>query len=376
MAYKKVKLSDLVENYDRKRKPLSSIEREQKKGEYPYYGATSVMDYVDDFLFDGKYLLFAEDGTVMNEDGTPVLQIAEGRFWVNNHAHVLKNTEIVDFDYLYYLLKNTKVNSIVTGAVQLKISQANMNNMELMIEDDLTVQKKIAEVLVAIDEKIRVNNNISINLLNQTRALYKSWFVDYERFSSDGELPDGWRLGTAGEILEFYDSKRVPLSGPERAKREKIYPYYGAASLMDYVDDYLFDGIYLLIGEDGTVTTDSGTAVLQYVFGKFWVNNHAHIVTGKLGYTVEELLLLFDQANIMHLVTGAVQKKISQANLKKLSVVIAPIEVHKEFNSLIQPYFEKIRNIRSQNQRWEEFRDSIMPKLLSGELSVDGISIE
>ena len=376
MAYKMVKLSDLVENYDRKRKPLSSIEREQKKGEYPYYGATSVMDYVDDFLFDGKYLLFAEDGTVMNEDGTPVLQIAEGRFWVNNHAHVLKNTEIVDFDYLYYLLKNTKVNSIVTGAVQLKISQANMNNMELMIEDDLTVQKKIAEVLVAIDEKIRVNNDILNNLLNQARALYKNWFVDYERFSSDGELPDGWRLGTAGEILEFYDSKRVPLSGPERAKREKIYPYYGAASLMDYVDDYLFDGIYLLIGEDGTVTTDSGTAVLQYVFGKFWVNNHAHIVTGKLGYTVEELLLLFDQANIMHLVTGAVQKKISQANLKKLSVVIAPIEVHREFNSLIQPYFEKIRNIRSQNQRWEEFRDSIMPKLLNGELSVDEIRIE
>ena len=65
-------------------------------------------------------------------------------------------------------------------------------------------------------------------------------------------MPDDWRIGTASEIIELHDSKRVPLSGAERDKMDKIYPYYGATSRMDYVDNYLFDGIYLLLGEDGT----------------------------------------------------------------------------------------------------------------------------
>ena len=68
----------------------------------------------------------------------------------------------------------------------------------------------------------------------------------------------------------------------------KLYPYYGATSLMDYVDNYLFDGIYLLLGEDGTVVDNLGFPILQYVYGRFWVNNHAHIITGKEGFSVED----------------------------------------------------------------------------------------
>ena len=98
-------------------------------------------------------------------------------------------------------------------------------------------------------EVFRLNKNLE----QQAKALYKDWFFDFSPFSTEGNFPDGWRLGTVGDIIQLHDSKRVPLSGSERDKMEKIYPYYGAASLMDYVDNYLFDGIYLLLGEDGTV---------------------------------------------------------------------------------------------------------------------------
>ena len=127
------------------------------------------------------------------------------------------------------------------------------------------------------------------------------------------ELPDGWRIGSVGEIIEIHDSKRIPLSGAERAKMEKkTYPYYGAAALMDYVDDYIFDGKYLLLGEDGTVVDDAGYPILQYVWGQFWVNNHAHILTGKLGFNVESLYMLFKQTPVKAIVTGAVQPKIHE----------------------------------------------------------------
>ena len=94
------------------------------------------------------------------------------------------------------------------------------------------------------------------NLFQQAQAMYKSRFIDFEPF--DCTMPDSWNLGTVSEIIELHDSKRIPLSSRERADLNKIYPYYGATSVMDYVDRYLFDGIYLLLGEDGTVVDDKG----------------------------------------------------------------------------------------------------------------------
>ena len=89
-----------------------------------------------------------------------------------------------------------------------------------------------------------------------------------------GEIPKGWKVNRLNDIVDCFDNKRVPLSSMERNVRKGIYPYYGAASLMDYIDDYLFDGVYILMGEDGSVTDNIGYPVLQYVFGKFWVNRN------------------------------------------------------------------------------------------------------
>ena len=160
------KVGDLVVNFDRLRKPLSSRQREKMRGIYPYYGATCVFDYVNDYLFDGDYILLGEDGTVLNEDGSPVLQRISGKTWVNNHAHVLKNSELIDFDYLYYALKNSNFSSVVTGAVQPKISQSSMNSVSLFIHEDKIEQKKIASILLKLDEKIHQNKKINDNLSN------------------------------------------------------------------------------------------------------------------------------------------------------------------------------------------------------------------
>ena len=188
-------------------------------------------------------------------------------------------------------------------------------------------------------------------------------------------LPNDWRIGTVGEIIEIHDSKRIPLSGAERMKMEKIYPYYGAASLMDYVDNYLFDGNYLLLGEDGTVVDDDGYPILQYVWGQFWVNNHAHILTGKLGYNVESLYMLFKQTPVRSIVTGAVQPKISQANLKSVQVVIAPEQTLKEYNTLVDPLFSLLRANEEECNALTVLRDSLLPKLMSGEIDVSAVQL-
>ena len=144
---------------------------------------------------------------------------------------------------------------------------------------------------------------------------------------------------------------------------------------MDYVDKYLFDGIYLLLGEDGTVIDAKGFPILQYVEGKFWVNNHAHILTGKNGFTVELLYLLFSLTNVASIVTGAVQPKISQGNLNSISIVIPSREELAKMNGIIQPMFSQIRTLRSENAILASIRDSLLPKLMSGELDTSNIEL-
>jgi type I restriction enzyme S subunit len=211
------------------------------------------------------------------------------------------------------------------------------------------------------------------NLFEQAQALYKDRFIDLTPF--DGSMPSDWHLGTVSEIIELHDSKRIPLSSRERAELDKIYPYYGATSVMDYVDRYLFDGIYLLLGEDGTVVDGQGFPILQYVEGKFWVNNHAHIITGKNGFTVELLYLLFSLTNVQSIVTGAVQPKISQANLNKVPVVIPSKTELTAFDESIQPFFAEIRNLRSENDRLASVRDNLLPRLMDGELDVSALDL-
>lgn len=294
----------------------------------------------------------------------------------NQSCYGIKGKEGINQTFLYYLIKNyiNKLKMLTHGSVFDTITMSTFANIEVLVPD-IDSQEKISTLLAQIDDKIEINNKINNNLEQQAKALYKDWFFDFSPFSTEDNLPNGWRLGTVGDIIQLHDSKRVPLSGSERDKMEKIYPYYGATSLMDYVDNYLFDGIYLLLGEDGTVVDSLGFPILQYIYGQFWVNNHAHIITGKEDFSVEELYLFFSLTNIKSIVTGAVQQKVSQQNLKKVPAIIPNKEALNAFDDLIQPIFAQIRNLKDENTRLADLRDTLLPRLMSGELNVSDIEI-
>ena len=277
----------------------------------------------------------------------------------------IRANEDIDDKYLYYLLsQQIFFDYIMSGAKGCKMPRGDKSQiMQWQISlPPLTEQKRIADILSAIDDKIELNRRINANLEQQAQALYKSWFVDNKK--------DDWEEKRLDDIISIYDSQRKPLSGQQREKMEKLYPYYGAASLMDYVDNYLFDGIYLLLGEDGTVSDSEGFPMLQYVWGKFWVNNHAHILQGKNGFTTESLYILLKQTNVSSIVTGAVQPKISQANLKSVPITMPPINLLNQYNNIIKPIFNQIRINHNQIQQLSTLRDTLLPKLMSGEITV------
>ena len=317
--------------------------------------------------------------TVLFSSRAPIgyVAIATNEVCTNQGFKSVIPNEATDPLFLFYLLKHNKdkIEAMGSGTTFKEVSGNTMKNIIVRVPSDKEVQKNIASILGTLDNKIEENERINNNLEQQAKALYKDWFFDFSPFSTKGNLPDGWHLGTVGDIIQLHDSKRVPLSGSERDKMEKIYPYYGATSLMDYVDNYLFDGIYLLLGEDGTVVDSLGFPILQYVYGQFWVNNHAHIITGKEGFSVEELYLFFSLTNIKSIVTGAVQQKVSQQNLKKVPAIIPSKEALSAFDDLIQPIFAQIRNLRDENAHLADLRDTLLPRLMSGELDVSDTEI-
>ena len=280
-------------------------------------------------------------------------------------ACYLNISESCERDFIYYImispLFRRDLENMATGTTIKNVSLKALRNYEISLPP-LAEQKRIADILSAIDDKIELNRRINTNLEQQAQALYRSWFVDNKK--------DDWEKKRLDDINSIYDSQRKPLSGQQREKMEKIYPYYGAASLMDYVDNYLFDGIYLLLGEDGTVSDSEGFPMLQYVWGKFWVNNHAHILQGKNGFTTESLYILLKQTNVSSIVTGAVQPKISQANLKSVPITMPPINLLNQYNNIIKPIFNQIRINHNQIQQLSTLRDTLLPKLMSGEIKV------
>jgi len=292
-----------------------------------------------------------------------------------------KDQDVVSNLFLYYWLMGNKheISAIIetTGIGAGKIDTERLKNIKVKLPPVRT-QKALVQFAESIMLKIEVNRRINDNLEQQAQALFKSWFVDFEPFkdgefveSEMGMIPKGWKVGNLFDVAEVLDKYRKPLSGQERDLMDKIYPYYGATSCMDYVDDYLFDGIYTLIGEDGSVVKEDGFPYMQYVWGKLWVNNHAHILQGKNGFSTEMLHVMLSTTNIRHLVTGAVQAKLSQANMRKIFVAIPSTNVLDEIKPTFDKLYQLIRKNEDESRRLAQLRDTLLPRLMSGELKVE-----
>ena len=144
--WKEYKLGDVVNILDYKRVPLSSKERSTRKGIFPYYGAQGIIDYIDDYIFDGTYLLIAEDGENLKSQKQNIAQLATGKYWVNNHAHIVESNGLCDIRYLCYLLNTMDISGYITGSAQPKLNQSNMSSIGLVLPS-ITIQKRIADFL-------------------------------------------------------------------------------------------------------------------------------------------------------------------------------------------------------------------------------------
>lgn len=165
--------------------------------------------------------------------------------------------------------------------------------------------------------------------------------------------------------VAFYTKDNVFFL-PEISRWSFIMENAKQDDIVDYVDDYIFDGEYLLLSEDGIyVVDDSGHPLLQHIIGKFWANNHAHILKGKAGFTEDSLYLFLSNTNMSPIVTGAAQPKINQANLKSFPITIPDSEVLDRFNSVVHPLFAGKLNNEKEIRKLETIRELLLSRLVS-----------
>lgn len=280
------------------------------------------------------------------------------------------NKAYIEPKFLYYYLTQENITEYLHSVAEASTSAypslkpSDIEFLDISLPP-LPEQIRIASILSSLDDKIDLLHRENKTLEAMAETLFRQWFIE--------EAKEDWEEIPFGEVIEIFDSKRKPLSKMERDKMKNgtiFYPYYGAAEIMDYIDSYLFDGEFILMGEDGTVKTDDGYPILQYVSGKFWPNNHAHVLKAKPPYNNCFIWNYLKTTNIEYIVTGAVQPKINQANLLSLPFYKYPDDLLEEYKSVTQNVWEKTMNNNKQIQTLIQQRDSLLPKLMSGEVKI------
>jgi type I restriction enzyme S subunit len=194
------------------------------------------------------------------------------------------------------------------------------------------------------------------------------------QFESDSlqEIPEDWTWTTLEEITKNYDGQRIPIKSDDRKKRKGIYPYYGASGIIDTIDDFLFDGEFLLIGEDGANLIMRSTPIAFQAKGKFWVNNHAHILLCKGGIPLQYLEHYLNSIDLQPYVTGSAQPKLTQANMNTILIPLPPLseqlEIVRRVEVLIR-YSEQIEmSLKLAMKKTNTLSQAILVKAFKGEL--------
>ncbi len=180
------------------------------------------------------------------------------------------------------------------------------------------------------------------------------------------EFSGNWAIKKLGDICKFLDSERVPLSELERNKRDGIYPYYGASGIIDYIDDYIFDGEYVLLGEDGANILLRNSPLAFLAEGKFWVNNHAHVLrANNSNYFLAESLerITYEKYN-----TGTAQPKLNAEICKKIKLIL-PLKVEQQkIATFLSAVDTKIEQLAKKKALWEQYKKGMMQKLFRQEI--------
>ncbi len=399
------KLGDLTINLDTKRKPVKGPDR--KPGPYPYYGASGIVDYVDGYIFDGEHLLIAEDGENLRTRQTPIAFRACGKFWVNNHAHIVVGNERASTRYLEYALLASDITSYLTGAVMPKLTQGNMNRIEVPCPPR-DVQDQIVGVLGSLDDRITLLRETNATLEAIAQALFKSWFVDFDpvhakmqgrtsegmdeetfalfpdsfQVSELGDVPKGWQFKTMADISTVSIGKTPPRKEPQWFSEDPsdvrwisirdmgmqgIY----ASQTSEFLTKEAIQKFNVRVVPDNTVLMSFKMTIGRVALtdGEITTNEAiAHFNLNDQSLVTSEFIYLhlkqFDFSTLSS--TSSIADAVNSKAVREIPILVPSTEVMVAFQARIISIFNKLKLSENQSQNLATLRNTLLPRLICG----------
>jgi type I restriction enzyme S subunit len=397
------KIKFVANNEDGKREPISGEFRHDKKGDYPYYGATGIVDYINEFRFDGKYLLIGEDGAPFFIPNKNVAFIAEGKFWVNNHAHVLSCKDEIDLVYLCHLLNCVDYREYISGSTRDKLTKADLSDIRVLLPS-FSEQTKIAQYLdhqtAIIDQLIQQKEKL-IGLLKEkrqvlineavTKGLNPNVQMKDSRIDWLGEVPHTWNLVQIRHLNTKVGSGVTPKGGAE------VYTEEGVIFIRS--QNVHFDGLRL----DDVVKIDYDTyekmsgSKVQYkdvllnitgasigrccvvdIYDEMNVNQHVCIIRPSQKILPEYLNLVL-QSNIGQVqiklgTTGGNREGLTFEAIKEFTIPLPSLAEQQEILGKVQSSLKQFCELDNLNttqiEKLKEYRQSIISEAVTGKIDV------
>jgi len=391
--WRETKIGEIVEFLDYRRVPLSGQERQQRQGPYPYYGASGVIDHIDDYIFEGKFLLVAEDGENLNSRKLPVAFFASGKFWVNNHAHIIQALKDAADDYFIKAwFDQANISGYITGAAQPKLSQENLKRIQIKLPP-LPTQKKIAAILSAYDDLIE-NNNRRIRILEEmAQLIYWEWFVNF-RFpghenvgmvdSPLGKMPESWNMDLLSNYAEFNKGFEPGSENYYTEEGEDRVPFLRVGDLGSrqseiFIAKELGMG-HILQPNDIAITMDGTVGLVKIGLSGAYSSGIRKVVIKKerrLGWGFTYFLLKSDQ------IQGIIQSHAKGTTIKHassstdhMSFILPSVDVMVDFENCVSTILKLILSLSNRNEILIYTRDLLLQKLISREIDVSELEIE
>ena len=372
--WKEFFIEDLADFCNSKRIPLSSMQRAGKKGHYPYYGASGIVDYVDEYIFDGSYILISEDGENLKTRKTPIAFEASGQFWVNNHAHILKAKKPFLTKLIILYFSQLDLSPYLTGAVQPKLNKASLGKIPLFLPSCEKEQQAIASVLSALDDKIDLLQRQNQTLEHMAATLFRQWFIEEGR--------EDWEERPLGDLLT------VKRGGSPRPIQDYLsdsgYRWLKISDVTSLNTPYIFN-IREHIKEEGLkkttllkagklVLSNSATPAIPKILMVDSCIHDGWLHFPKSHFSNEFLYLLFNfiRPQLLQLGNGSIFTNLKTDILKEFVIKVPDDKALENFQSIVSRKFEKILLNTQQIQTLQSLRDTLLPKLISGEVRLKG----
>ena len=331
--------------------------KQMTDGKYPVIGSNGIIGYHDQYTTEAPSITIGRSGNV----GTPF--IFYGRTWSHNTTLYVKNFKGNDPLFVFYFLKTMSLANYAGGSAVPTLNRNHIHALPIRVPSSVEAQKKIGGFLRLFDKKIDLNNAINKNLEQQVAAVYQSWFKDFDL--TNGICPENWHYQELSSLADISSGKRPPVKSPI-CNEETPVPIVGAASVMGFTSEANHTDKILVTGRVGT------HGVIQRFSTPCWTSDNTLVITSPNYEFTNQLLQKIDYSSMNR---GSTQPLITQGDLKKISILVPDNDTLAKFERLASLLMALWEANNAENIKLASLRDTLLPKLMSGQIDVSCIDI-